>query len=361
MEKVVVRVRSGGYPVITGAGIFERLGKALRYHLGGEQLCLVTDSGVAKYYLKMAQELLEKEDYQVSPFVIAEGEESKSLKTVISLYDFLLQKKMDRACSLMALGGGVVGDLTGFVAATYMRGVAYAQIPTSLVGQVDASVGGKTGVNHRLGKNLIGAFYHPKVVYTDVQLLSTLPRRDFLAGLAEVVKYGAIWDEELFAYLEVNLPQILSYDNSALLHIVNSCCAIKAEIVKQDERETGIRAILNFGHTLGHAVETLTNYREYKHGEATAIGMSFAAQLSEKLGLLSAAEAGRLKNLLTRIGLPVELPDLAQQEYLRVLQRDKKSRSGTVNFILTGPLGKATIHPISAAAILAGWKGERAG
>lgn len=357
MGKVVVRVKSGSYPVITGSGIFERLGKAIRHYLGGERLCLVTDSGVEKYYLKMVQEMLEKEGYQVSPFVIAEGEGSKSLATVNSVYDFLILKKMDRASSLLALGGGVVGDLTGFVAATYLRGVAYAQVPTSLVAQVDASLGGKTGVNHKLGKNLIGAFYHPKVVYTDVQLLTTLPRRDFLAGLAEVVKYGAIWDEELFAFLEGNLPQILAYDKPALLRIVNSCCAIKAEIVKQDEREAGLRAVLNFGHTLGHALETMTGYQEYKHGEAISLGMGFAAQLSQTRGLLSSAEVKRLKTLLTRIGLPVELPDLPRKDYVRLLERDKKSRSGMVDFILIGPLGKATIHPLSITEIFAGWKG----
>lgn len=351
MERILVKLEGRTYPILFGEGVLSGLGEAVREQIGGERICIVTDNRVAGFYLPLAHDSLEKAGYEVISQEVPEGEEAKSLAWVSKLYDFLIEKNMDRSSALVALGGGVVEDLTGFVAATYLRGVPYAQVPTSLVAQVDASVGGKTGVNHPLGKNLIGAFYQPRLVYTDVRLLTTLPRRDFLAGLAELIKYGAIRDAALFAYLEERLSDVLGYDEEALLHLVRESCCIKAEIVEKDEREEGLRAILNFGHTLGHAIETLTDYSRFKHGEATAIGMAFAVELSYAQGLLARDEANRIKKLLTRAGLPTSLPDFPRKDYEKVVARDKKGRSGKVNFVLIGPLGRATLRPMKLSEV----------
>lgn len=352
MERILVKLEGRAYPILLGAGILSGLGEAVRERMGGDRICIVTDSRVARFYLPLARKSLEKAGYQVFSQEVPEGEETKSLAWVSKLYDFLIEMNLDRGSGLVALGGGVVGDLAGFVAATYLRGIPYAQVPTSLVAQVDASVGGKTGVNHPLGKNLIGAFYQPWLVYTDVRLLTTLPRRDFLAGLAELVKYGAIRDAGLFAYLEERLPDVLGYDEEALLYLVRESCRIKAEIVEKDEREEGVRTILNFGHTLGHAVETLTQYSQFKHGEATAIGMVFAAEVSCAQGLLPRDEARRLRKLLSRAGLPTDFPDFPRKDYEKVVARDKKGKSGLLNFVLIGPLGQATLRPMRLSEIL---------
>ncbi len=330
MEKITVRIKGRSYPILLGEGVISHIGRVVQRQVGGDKIFVVTDHRVGRYYLGEVAESLEKEGYEVFPFQIPEGEASKSMEKVLLFYDSLIAAKMDRASPLLALGGGVVGDITGFVAATYLRGVPYVQVPTSLIAQVDASVGGKTGVNHPLGKNLIGAFYQPRLVYIDVKMLKTLEERDFVAGLAEVIKYGAIWDEGFLSFLEDKGDDILKRDGPTLLHIVRESCSIKARIVERDEREPGLRAI-------GHAVETLSGYEQFRHGEAVAMGMAFAATVSERMGLLSQSERDRFISLLKGFGLPTDLPRFPLNSYMEVIERDKKGRSGKVNFVLTGP------------------------
>ena len=254
---------------------------------------------------------------------------------------------MDRDSPLIALGGGVIGDITGFVAATYMRGIPYVQVPTTLLAQVDSSVGGKTAVNHPKGKNMIGAFYQPLFVFIDVKTLDTLETREIRAGLAEVVKYGIIRSEELFSYLENNIDKILSLDESAIRHIIKISCEIKASVVAADEREAGLRAILNFGHTFGHAVEALTHYKQYRHGEAVAIGMLFATKLSHKMGLSSDDMVERLSSLLKNIGLPLGDKAYPAAEYIKSMMLDKKVVAGKLRFVLPEGMGRVTIENVS--------------
>ena len=356
MEKITVRIKGRSYPILIGEGILFQLGRLVRRWVGGDKIFVVTDERVGRYYLEGVAESLKREGYQPFSLQIPEGEASKSMEKVLLLYDSLNTAKMDRASPLLALGGGVVGDITGFVSATYLRGVPYVQVPTSLIAQVDASVGGKTGVNHPLGKNLIGCFHQPRLVYIDVMVLETLDERDFVAGLAEVIKYGAIWDERFLSFLEDRGDEILKRDGSALLRMVKGSCSIKARIVERDEREQGLRAILNFGHTIGHAVETLSGYERFRHGEAVAMGMAFAASVSEGRGLLSQAERDRLIYLIKGFGLPTDLPKFPLNSYIEVIERDKKGRSGKVNFVLTGPLGTATLQPMEVSEIFRDWE-----
>ncbi|MDO8746914.1 MAG: 3-dehydroquinate synthase, partial [Thermodesulfovibrionales bacterium] len=246
---------------------------------------------------------------------------------------------------LIALGGGVIGDITGFVASTYMRGIDYIQIPTPLLAQVDSSVGGKTGVNHKLGKNMIGTFYQPKLVWIDIDILKTLPQKEFFAGLAEVIKYGVIWDAKLFAFLENNRDKILRLDEKSLTHIIKRSCEIKAEVVSKDEREAGLRAILNYGHTIGHAIETATGYKKYLHGEALTIGMFIEAEIAESLKLLKEKTVQRIKSLIESYGLPTKIPvRINRNALLASMQLDKKAVAGELKFILPERIGKVRIQ-----------------
>jgi 3-dehydroquinate synthase len=259
------------------------------------------------------------------------------------IFDALLENKCDRKTTLLALGGGVIGDMTGFAAATYMRGVPFVQIPTTLLAQVDSSVGGKTAINHPLGKNMIGAFYQPQSVLADTATLSTLPQRELSAGLAEVIKHGAIIDAEFFSWLEAHMDQLMARDDAALAHVIQRSCEIKADVVRQDERESGLRAILNFGHTFGHAIEAGMGYGEWLHGEAVGCGMVMAADLSHRLGYLSAQDKSRITALVKAAGLPVAAPDLGADRWLELMEVDKKNEGGEIKFILLKPLGQAII------------------
>jgi 3-dehydroquinate synthase len=259
------------------------------------------------------------------------------------IFDALLENKCDRKTTLVALGGGVIGDMTGFAAATYMRGVPFVQIPTTLLAQVDSSVGGKTAINHPLGKNMIGAFYQPQSVLADTATLSTLPQRELSAGLAEVIKHGAIIDTEFFSWLEAHMDQLMARDDTALAHVIQRSCEIKADVVRQDERESGLRAILNFGHTFGHAIEAGMGYGEWLHGEAVGCGMVMAADLSHRLGYLSAQDKSRITALVKAAGLPVVAPDLGADRWLELMEVDKKNEGGEIKFILLKPLGQAII------------------
>jgi 3-dehydroquinate synthase len=262
----------------------------------------------------------------------------------MSVYNFLLSNNFGRETTILALGGGVVGDIAGFIAATYMRGVRYVQVPTSLLAMVDSSVGGKTGVNHPLGKNMIGAFYQPSIVFVDLACLKTLAKDEFQAGFAEVIKYGVIRDSNLFNFCESKRQSIFELDPEALLHIVKTSCAIKAAVVSADERESGLRAILNFGHTVGHAIESLTNYSQFKHGEAVAVGMVAAGRLAVALGKFDSGQQGRLEKLMVRSGLPVRIPSrLDVEDLIDRLRKDKKTLQGRVRFVLPEAIGRVMI------------------
>ena len=260
------------------------------------------------------------------------------------LHGELLKSKFDRSSLLIALGGGVIGDITGFVASTYMRGIRFIQVPTTLLSQVDSSVGGKTGVNHPLGKNMIGTFYQPSLVVIDINTLKTLPHREFLSGMSEVIKYGIIADRKLFDYLQTNREDILSFGDS-IIHIIKRSCEIKADVVSKDEQEAGLRAILNFGHTIGHAIETVTGYKKYLHGEAIAIGMCAAAELAVKSGILNAKETAHIRKLIESYNLPVMIPDdLKASELIEAMEIDKKVTAGKIKFILPETIGAVRIE-----------------
>jgi 3-dehydroquinate synthase len=283
---------------------------------------------------------------------IPAGEEHKNFAWLTFLYDRLLDARLERNSTVVALGGGVIGDLAGFAAATFLRGVPFVQVPTTLLAQVDSSVGGKTGVNHPQGKNLIGAFYQPRLVLADVGTLRSLPRREFLAGLAEVIKYGVILSPDLFDLLEAELPRVLDLDAAVLTEVVRVCCALKAMVVGEDERETGLRSILNFGHTMGHAVESLTEYKRFLHGEAVAIGMAFAAYLSNVRGHCSEESVTRIVQLLKQAGLPVEIPqELLGRHLALAIEADKKVSGGKIKFVCIGEIGRTVFDHLAAIEI----------
>ncbi|MBI2509027.1 MAG: 3-dehydroquinate synthase, partial [Betaproteobacteria bacterium] len=274
-------------------------------------------------------------------------------ETLNRIFDALLEHRCERGAALIALGGGVIGDLAGFAAAAYLRGVPYIQMPTTLLAQVDSSVGGKTAINHPLGKNLIGAFHQPLAVIADTDTLATLPPREYAAGLAEVIKYGLIRDPAFFDWLEKNMPRLMQREAGPLTHAIERSCAIKAEIVALDERESGVRVLLNFGHTFGHAIEAGLGYGSWLHGEAVAAGMALAARLSQRLGLIPAQDVARMSALLSRAGLPVTAPDLGLTRYLELMGHDKKVEGGRIRFVLLKRIGEAFVSSEVPRAVLA--------
>lgn len=346
MEIINVDLGERSYPIYIDSNILSSFGERLKAFNQSKRAVIVTNPTVAKLYLDIIESSLKSAGISVKVIEIPDGEEYKSLEWASTIYDELIAFEMDRNSPLIALGGGVIGDITGFVAATYMRGIPYVQVPTTLLAQVDSSVGGKTAVNHPKGKNMIGAFYQPLFVFIDVKTLDTLDLREVRAGLAEVVKYGIIRSEELFSYIENNADKILSLDETALRHIIKVSCEIKASVVAADERETGLRAILNFGHTFGHAVEALTHYKQYRHGEAVAIGMLFAAKLSYKMGLSNDETVERLSSLLEKIGLPLEHKACSAAECIASMMHDKKVVAGELRFVLPESMGRVTIENV---------------
>lgn len=346
METLTVDLGERSYPIYIDSQILSSFGERLKTFNSSKRAVIVTNPTVAKLYLEVVESSLKSVGIDVKVVEIPDGEEYKSLEWAGRIYDELISFKMDRNSPLIALGGGVIGDITGFVAATYMRGIPYVQVPTTLLAQVDSSVGGKTAVNHPKGKNMIGAFYQPLFVFIDLKTLDTLESREIRAGLAEVVKYGIIKSEELFSYLENNIDKILSLDESRLRHVIKTSCEIKASIVADDEREAGLRAILNFGHTFGHAVEALTHYKQYRHGEAVAIGMLFAAKLSHRVGVSRVNIVDRLFSLLEGIGLPLEDKAYPAAEYIKSMMLDKKVINGELRFVLPECMGRVTIENV---------------
>jgi 3-dehydroquinate synthase len=347
LSSITVGLGERSYEIRFGHDILGVTGSLCRSLQLGKSVALVTNPVVGALYAEKVSSSLVTAGFSVHMIEIPDGEGFKNIDTLREIYGRLIDFGLDRGSFILALGGGVVGDITGFAAATYLRGIPFVQIPTTLLAQVDSSVGGKTGINHEKGKNLIGAFYQPVFVLIDVATLDSLPRREFLSGMAEVVKYGVTLDGELFNFLSGHTAELLDRDRTSLLKVIQRCCELKASIVAQDERETGLRAVLNYGHTFGHAVETLTGYTEYTHGEAVAIGMFQAAGISEQLGYAEHTDTERIAGLLVKLGLPVQLPLFSARDYRDALLRDKKVRDKGLSFVFNRGVGRYQIDRVT--------------
>jgi len=352
LHQLTVRHAGGTYPILIGRGLLADASAFDSLAPGGAAV-IVTNATVAPLYAKSLRQALAPRYVRVEVIELPDGEQHKTLATLETVLGALLAGQHDRKCTLFALGGGVVGDIAGFAAACYMRGIAFVQVPTTLLAQTDSSVGGKTAVNHALGKNMIGAFHQPLRVVIDLDTLGTLPVREYIAGIAEVIKYGAAADAAFFDWLESNLDRLLAREPEALSWAIRRSCEIKASIVERDERESGERALLNFGHTTAHAIEAGAGYGTWLHGEAVAIGMAVAAELSVKLGALDATASARLRALLQRAGLPVRPPPMPVEHYLSLMARDKKSEGGSLYFVLLKSLGRSFVQRVDSTAVSA--------
>jgi 3-dehydroquinate synthase len=351
MRTLEVALAERTYPIHIGAGVVRRAG-ALLAERGVTNAVVVTNATVAGHWLAPLCESLAAAGITPQTVQVPDGEAHKNWETLQAVVTRLLELRAERSTTLIALGGGVVGDITGFAAAIYQRGMPFVQVPTTLLAQVDSSVGGKTGINHPLGKNMIGAFYQPRAVLIDTDCLRTLPPRELAAGLAEVIKYGAIRDIEFLAWLEARMDALVARDPGALAHAIHESCRIKAAIVGADEREHGERALLNFGHTFGHAIENAMGYGQWLHGEAVAAGMVVAADVSRRLGRIDAADVLRLRALVARAGLPTEAPALGFERWMALMGRDKKVVAGTIRYVLLDALGRAVVSADVPDAVL---------
>lgn len=343
MQPLRVTLGDRSYPIHIGAGLLDDM-KMYAPYVASRSAAVITNPIVAPLYLERTQRALEQAGARVVPVLIDDGEQAKNWVSLDLVIDAMLAARCGRDSVIVALGGGVVGDLAGFAAAVFQRGIGFIQVPTTLLAQVDSSVGGKTAINHARGKNMMGAFHQPLAVIADVATLDTLPDRELRAGLAEVIKHGFVLDLQFVGWLEANIDRLLSRDRAALSHAVRRSCELKAQVVVADERETGLRAILNFGHTFGHAIETGVGYGKWLHGEAVASGMVMAAELSVRVGTLRREDAARVKALIERAGLPVRGPALPLEKYLELMQVDKKAAGGKLRFILLEGLGRAALH-----------------
>ncbi len=343
MQRLGIDLGERSYDILIGLGLRKRAGEFLKPVFKPSRVVVITHPSINDLYGEEVAESFIAQGWTTDIIEVPEGEFSKNLSQAEKLYDHLLELNCDRKSVLVALGGGVIGDLVGFVAATYQRGIPFIQVPTTLLSQVDSSVGGKTAVNHPKGKNMIGAFYQPRLVVADLETLRTLPQKEYRAGLAEVVKYGVIADARLFKFLETHYKEILNLDHKPLTHIVETSCTIKAGVVEKDERENHYRMILNFGHTFGHAIESLTEYARFVHGEAVAMGMARAAQLSHSVGKCSEEVPKRLEALLKNLGLPVDMPGLDSSAVMESLYHDKKTMDHKIRFILVTEIGSIEI------------------
>ena len=343
MQTLNVDLKDRSYPIYIGENL--DYGNLCRNALPKcKDVMVVTNTTIAPLYLEKTKESLEKAGFVVSECILNDGESYKTIDSYMQIMTALLSASFSRDCALIALGGGVVGDMTGFAAATYQRGVPYIQIPTTLLAMVDSSVGGKTAVNHPLGKNMIGAFYQPKAVIADINTLKTLPERESSAGMAEVIKYGIIIDNEFFNFLEHNATKLLSFDVPLLEKIVLRCCELKAQVVAQDEKEGGIRAILNLGHTFGHAVEAFLGFGTWLHGEAVGLGMVIAAHVAQNKGLISSQDVDRIVALIEKAKLPVAIPKSMQaQDFIEHMHHDKKVKSGHIRYVLPTSIGSSAV------------------
>ena len=348
---LTVELGARSYPIHIGAGLIADPG-LYAAHVAGRTAAIVTNATVAPLYGVKVAQALEAAGARTLTIALPDGEEHKDWRTLDRIFSALLEARADRHSILVALGGGVVGDMAGFAAATYQRGIAHLQLPTTLLAQVDSSVGGKTAINHPLGKNMVGAFHQPAAVIADTSTLATLPEREYASGLAEVAKYGAIRDPAFLAWIEDHADALLARDPGALAHAIARSCEIKAQVVAEDERETGARALLNFGHTFGHAIESAAGYGKWLHGEAVAAGMALATRFSARTGRLGHAEAERFVGLLRRLRLPVEPPRFDPETWLEYMGRDKKNEGGRVTLILLDALGDAAVVKDASEATL---------
>jgi len=342
MRNITVGLGKRSYPVYIDRGLLARPDLLLPA-LELRKVAIVTNTTVAPLYLGALTAALRDAAVEAVPIIIDDGEDHKNWQTLNSIFDFLLAHRCERKTTIIALGGGVIGDLAGFAAATYQRGVPLIQMPTTLLAQVDSSVGGKTAINHPRGKNMVGAFHQPRLVVADIATLDTLPQRELSAGLAEVIKYGLIMDAPFIAWLEANMEKLRARDAEALAYAIGRSCENKARIVEADEREAGQRALLNLGHTFGHAIEAGLGFGTWLHGEAVAAGTMLALRLSERMGLLNAAEVGRVALLMSRAGLPTEAPDLGETRYLELMGHDKKVEDGKLRLVLLKGIGQAFV------------------
>jgi 3-dehydroquinate synthase len=344
MQKVRVELGERSYDIVIDSGILSKIGERIK-GFAFSKVAVISNPTVFNLYGDVVINSLKNAGFEPLSVLIPDGEEYKNFSQTYQILTELLKNRLDRKSCLVALGGGVIGDITGFAASIYMRGVNFIQVPTTLLSQVDSSVGGKTGVNHELGKNMIGTFYQPKLVWIDIDTLKTLPKGELLCGIAEIIKYGVIWDGGLFEFLEKNRDSIFTLDPLSLTHIIKRSCEIKAEVVSLDEREAGLRAVLNYGHTIGHAIETETGYARFLHGEAVAIGMNLEAWLSEIMGFLERKDALKIKAVIDSYGLPSELPaDLNADKLISHMKLDKKVEAGEMKFILPERIGKVKIQ-----------------
>lgn len=343
MKTVTVDLQERSYPIYIGIHTLHFFASYLTKHCHGKKAFIITNEKVRALYLEPVMASFKESGITVTAITIKDGEEYKTQETVTTIYDRLIEEQCERSSSIIALGGGVVGDIAGFVAATFLRGINFVQIPTTLLAQTDSSVGGKVGINHPHGKNMIGAFYQPKFVFIDIDVLKTLERREFIAGLAEVVKYGIIRDADLFKYIEDHIDTCLQYDINDMVHLVETSCRIKADVVREDETEMGVRAILNYGHTFGHAVETLTNYQVYRHGEAVLIGMIIAAKQACESGMMSKEDMDRQNRLIIKLFLPKIDKKITAKKMTTAMQQDKKVENSKICLILPTRIGNVTI------------------
>ena len=346
---VHVDTPGGRYPIHIGAGRLDRLDASIP--ADATSIAIVTNPTVGALYAQRAQAALARTGRRVITIELPDGEAYKDWQTLNLIFDVLLENRCDRRCVLVALGGGVIGDMTGFAAAVYMRGVRFVQVPTTLLAQVDSSVGGKTAVNHPLGKNMIGAFYQPLAVEIDTEALATLPAREISAGLAEVIKYGLILDPEFWSWCEANAAKLRALDREALSYAICRSCELKAQVVGKDERESGLRAILNLGHTFGHAIESGLGYGAWLHGEAVGCGLVQAAELSARVAGLPPADVARVRKLVSDIGCPATAPDLGAERWLALMQVDKKTEGGEIRFVLLPRIGEAVTRAAPEAAV----------
>ena len=351
MRELTVHTPSHSYPIIIGRHLLDQAADLLKPYLKHSAVVITNDT-VASLYLDKLNQQLDQLGIQHFSIVLPDGEAYKDWQSLNQIFDRLMEQRAERKTTLLALGGGVIGDMVGFAAACYQRGVPFVQIPTTLLSQVDSSVGGKTAINHPLGKNMIGAFYQPQIVLADLSSLSTLPPREFSAGMAEVIKYGLLGDADFIDWLEKNMPALMRQEETVLAQAVEHCCRMKAEIVESDEKEQGIRAWLNLGHTFGHAIEAEMGYGVWLHGEAVAAGMVLACRLSEQLGQISAADTERVIRLLQQANLPTEPPRFTFDRWLEHMWHDKKISSGVMQFITLERLGRAAITSVSQPELL---------
>ncbi|WP_027856726.1 3-dehydroquinate synthase [Marinobacterium jannaschii] len=350
MKTLNVDLGDRSYPIYIGEGLLDK--GLMNDHIRGKQVMIVSNETVAPLYLEQLKASLDS-SLKIDQVILPDGEQFKTLDQVNSIFDGLLTDRHNRSTTLIALGGGVIGDMTGFAAAAYQRGVDFVQVPTTLLSQVDSSVGGKTGVNHPLGKNMIGAFHQPRCVVIDTGVLNSLPERELSAGLAEVIKYGLIYDAEFLSWLEGNMPALMAKQQDALIQAIYRSCEVKAEVVAQDEKESGIRALLNLGHTFGHAIESHQGYGEWLHGEAVAAGTMMAADLSCRLGWISADEYLRIQAIHQQAGLPVQPPEaMSADDFISRMAVDKKVIDGQLRLVLLEQIGRATVTAAFDPALL---------